>query len=147
MELEHLQPENSDQLNKKEQKAVDHFNELIDALNDKEIDETTENYIKERISIIKDNVTFNTIKKEESKILDFVNKELGYLAQNHYMSLWIALGMSAFGVPLGVAIGLALDQLGFMGIGIAVGLAIGVGVGSSKDKEAKKQGKQLPVTK
>ena len=100
MKLAHLHPENQDQLNKKEQKAVDHFNELIDALNDKEIDESTENYIKESISSIKDNFTFNTIKKEESKILDFVNKEFGYVAQNHYMSLWIALGMSAIGVPL-----------------------------------------------
>ena len=147
MELDHLQPENPDQLKKKEQKAVDHFNELIDALNDKEIDETTEDYIKKRISVIKDNFTYNTIKKEESKILDYINKQLGYVAENHYKSLWIALGMSAIGVPIGVAIGLALDQLGFMGIGIAFGLAIGVGIGSSKDQEAKKQGKQLPITK
>jgi len=147
MELDHLQPENPDQLKKKEQKAVDHFNELIDALNDKEIDETTENYIKKRIAVIKDNFTYNTIKKEESKILDYINKQLGYVAENHYKSLWIALGMSAIGVPIGVAIGLALDQLGFMGIGIAFGLAIGVGIGSSKDQEAKKQGKQLPITK
>jgi hypothetical protein len=63
------------------------------------------------------------------------------------MSLWIALGMSAIGVPIGVTIGLALDQLGFMGIGIGSGLAMGIGIGSAKDNKAKQEGKQLPITK
>jgi len=147
MKLPHLQPESPNKLKKNEQKAVDHFNKTIDALNDKEVNEKAENYIKERISEINKNLTFNTIKKEESKILDYVKKEFGYVAQNHYKALWIALGMSVIGVPLGISIGLALDQLGFMGIGIGLGLAIGVGIGSSKDQEAKKFGKQLPINK
>lgn len=147
MELSHLQPQDEKSLEKKEQKAVDHFNEIIDALNAKEIDENTVTYIHERMASIQENFSFNTIKKEESKVLDFVNKQHGYVAQNHYKSLWIALGMSAIGVPIGVGIGLALDQLGFMGIGIAMGLTVGIIIGSTKDKEAKKKGKQLHVTK
>ena len=147
MELPELEVKEKDQLKKKEQKALEQFNELISALNDKELDEEMIEHIKGNMSNIRSELTFNTIKKEESKILDYVKQEKGYVAQNHYMTLWIALGMSAIGVPIGVAIGLALDQLGFMGIGIGGGLAIGVAIGSAKDKKAKEQGKQLPITK
>ena len=147
MELPELEVKEKDQLKKKEQKALEQFNELISALNDKELDEEIIKHIKGNISKVRSELTFNTIKKEESKILDYVKEKYGYVAKNHYMSLWIALGMSAIGVPIGVAIGLALDQLGFMGIGIGGGLAIGVAIGSAKDKKAKEQGKQLPITK
>ncbi len=147
MELPELEVKENDQLKKKEQKAFDQFNELISALNDKELDEGMIEHIKGNMSNIRSELTFNTIKKEESKILDYVKREKGYVAQNNYMTLWIALGMSAIGVPIGVVIGLALDQLGFMGIGIGGGLAIGVAIGSAKDKKAKEQGKQLPITK
>ena len=147
MELPELEVKEKDQLKKKEQKALEQFNELISALNDKELDEEMIEHIKGNMSNIRSELTFNTIKKEESKILDYIKREKGYVAQNHYMTLWIALGMSAIGVPIGVAIGLALDQLGFMGIGIGGGLAIGVAIGSAKDKKAKEQGKQLPITK
>ena len=147
MELPELEVKEKNQLKKKEQKALDQFNELISALNDKELDEEMIEHIKGNMSNVRSELTFNTIKKEESKILDYVKREKGYVAQNHYMTLWIALGMSAIGVPIGVAIGLALDQLGFMGIGIGGGLAIGVAIGSAKDKKAKEQGKQLPITK
>ena len=147
MELPELEVKEKNQLKKKEQKALEQFNELISALNDKELDEGMIEHIKGNMSNVRSELTFNTIKKEESKILDYVKREKGYVAQNHYMTLWIALGMSAIGVPIGVAIGLALDQLGFMGIGIGGGLAIGVAIGSAKDKKAKEQGKQLPITK
>ena len=147
MELPELEVKEKNQLKKKEQKALEQFNELISALNDKELDEEMIEHIKGNMSNVRSELTFNTIKKEESKILDYVKREKGYVAQNHYMTLWIALGMSAIGVPIGVAIGLALDQLGFMGIGIGGGLAIGVAIGSAKDKKAKEQGKQLPITK
>ena len=147
MELPELEVKEKNQLKKKEQKALEQFNELISALNDKELDEEMIEHIKGNMSNIRSELTFNTIKKEESKILDYIKREKGYVAQNHYMTLWIALGMSAIGVPIGVAIGLALDQLGFMGIGIGGGLAIGVAIGSAKDKKAKEQGKQLPITK
>lgn len=147
MELPHLQIKTQDQLKKKDQNAITHFNELIDALNDKSLDQENVDHIKEHITTIEKKPSFNTIKKEESKILDHIKDKKGYVAKNHYMSLWIALGMSAIGVPIGVAIGLALDQLGFMGIGIGGGLAIGVAIGSAKDNKAKKEGKQLPITK
>ena len=147
MQLPHLQIKQQDQLKKKDHNAIQNFNKLIDALNDRSLDQKSFDRINEHINVIENNVNFNTIKKEESKILDYVKEKYGYVAKNHYMSLWIALGMSAIGVPIGVAIGLALDQLGFMGIGIGGGLAIGVAIGSAKDKKAKEQGKQLPITK
>lgn len=147
MNLPHLQIKTQDQLKKKDQNAIKHFNELIDALNDKSLDQENVDYIKEHITAIEENLSYNTIKKKESKILDYIKDKKGYVAKNHYMSLWIALGMSAIGVPIGVAIGLALDQLGFMGIGIGSGLAMGIGIGSAKDNKAKQEGKQLPITK
>ncbi|MDR9401077.1 MAG: hypothetical protein RI558_06620 [Psychroflexus sp.] len=147
MNLPDLQIKTQDQLKKKDLNAITHFNELIDALNDKSLDQENVDYIKEHITVIKKNLNYNTIKKKESKILDYIKDKKGYVAKNHYMSLWIALGMSAIGVPIGVTIGLALDQLGFMGIGIGSGLAMGIGIGSAKDNKAKQEGKQLPITK
>ncbi len=147
MELPQVEVKEKDQLKKKEKRALEQFNVLISALNDRELDQEMIEHIKGNISNVRSEPNYNTIKKEESKILDYVKKKQGYVAKNHYMTLWIALGMSTIGVPIGLAIGLALDQLGFMGIGIGGGLAIGVAIGSKKDKNAKEQGKQLPITK
>jgi hypothetical protein len=51
--------------------------------------------------------------------------------------------MAVFGVPIGVVMGTALGNMGFMGVGIGMGLAIGVAVGAGMDKKARDEGRQL----
>ena len=53
--------------------------------------------------------------------------------------------MSAFGLPIGVAFGLSLGNLGLLGIGLPIGMGIGVALGTFLDKKAKAAGKQLEV--
>jgi len=53
------------------------------------------------------------------------------------------LGMSSFGIPLGVAFGFSVGNLALLGIGIPIGMAIGIGFGTYLDKKAKEEGRQL----
>ena len=55
----------------------------------------------------------------------------------------MVLGMSAFGIPMGVLFGLSIGNMGMLGIGLPIGMAIGVGLGSSMDKKAYNEGRQL----
>lgn len=40
------------------------------------------------------------------------------MPKNHYRNIWMAIGTAAFGIPIGLLYGVALDNYGFMGIGI-----------------------------
>lgn len=84
-----------------------------------------------------------TVKKTENKIIKLLEKELKIVPRNHYRKLWFILGMSAFGLPLGVSIGLSLGNIGLLGIGLPIGMAIGFAVGSLMDQKALKEGRQL----
>ncbi|MBT8322649.1 MAG: hypothetical protein KJO94_04145, partial [Eudoraea sp.] len=70
---------------------------------------------------------------------------LKIVTKNYYRNLWLALGMTVFGIPLGVAFGAAQDNMAFLGVGIPIGMAIGIGVGTAMDEQAKKKGKQLDI--
>ena len=72
-------------------------------------------------------------------------KELKIVPKNYYRNLWMVLGMSAFGLPLGVAFGLSLGNIGLLAIGLPIGMAIGTLVGSKLDKKALESGKQLDI--
>ena len=85
------------------------------------------------------------ITKMQTRIIKILEKEMKFVPKNYYRNLWISLGMSAFGVPIGVVIGLSLDNLAFLGIGLPIGLAIGSAVGSSMDKKALEEGRQIDV--
>lgn len=57
----------------------------------------------------------------------------------------MAIGMSVFGLPLGVAFSAALDSYAYIGIGLPIGLAIGMALGSRKDDEAASEGRLLEM--
>jgi len=84
-----------------------------------------------------------TIKKTENKIIKLVEKELKIVPKNHYRKLWFVLGMSAFGMPIGVAFGLIVGNIGLLGLGLPIGMGIGLAVGSAMDQKALKEGRQL----
>lgn len=80
-----------------------------------------------------------------SKIITLIEKELKIVAKNYYRSLWLSLGMAAFGVPMGVAIGASSGNMAFLGIGIPIGILIGLAIGSRMDKKALDEGLQLDL--
>lgn len=65
--------------------------------------------------------------------------------KNYYRNLWMILGMTTFGLPLGVAFGLSLGNIGLLALGLPIGMVIGLAVGSSLDKKASENGKQLDI--
>ena len=85
------------------------------------------------------------ITKNQTRIIKILEKEIKLVPKNYYRNLWVALGMSVFGVPIGVVIGLSLDNLAFLGIGLPIGLVLGSAVGSSMDKKAFAEGRQMDV--
>ena len=81
--------------------------------------------------------------RTQNQILKYLEKELKLVQKNHYQRLWMVLGMSAFGLPLGIAFGASQGNMGFLGIGLPIGMVIGIAVGASMDKKAAKEGRQL----
>ncbi|MGY6520549.1 MAG: hypothetical protein ACXIUD_02410 [Mongoliitalea sp.] len=83
------------------------------------------------------------IKQEQSLILKQLEKEMKVVPINYYRNLWLVLGMTTFGLPFGVSIGLSLGNLAFLGIGLPFGMVIGMAVGYNMDKKALQEGRQL----
>ena len=85
------------------------------------------------------------LRKRQTRILRVIEKELKLVTKNHYRNTWLALGMSAFGIPLGVAFGASFGNMAFIGIGLPIGMTIGIAVGTGMDKKASENGKQLDL--
>lgn len=81
--------------------------------------------------------------RAQMRILSTLRKELKLVPPNHHTSEWMALGMSVFGVPFGVALGTGLDNMAFLGLGLPIGMAIGMAMGASMDQKAQKEERQL----
>ncbi len=85
------------------------------------------------------------LRKRQTRILRIIEKELKLVTKNHYRNTWLAIGMSAFGIPLGVAFGASFGNMAFIGIGLPIGMTIGIAVGTAMDKKASESGKQLEL--
>jgi hypothetical protein len=85
------------------------------------------------------------IKKRQARILKLIEKERKLVPKNYYRNLWLAVGMSAFGIPIGFALAESIGNMAFIGIGLPIGLAIGIAVVTSLDKKALKEGRQLDI--
>ena len=85
------------------------------------------------------------LRKTQTDILRLIEKELKLVPKNHYRNIWLALGLAAFGVPLGVVFGISLGNMGYLAIGIPFGLSIGLAIGTGLDKKAADEGRQLDV--
>lgn len=126
------------------------FDKLLVELRKKELAEDIINSINNGIDQI-NSVTDSPheleklIKKIQSSILTQIEKEHKLVTINHYRNLWLAIGMTVFGVPLGVALGLSLGNMAFLGIGLPIGIAIGMAIGTGIDKKAFEEGKQIDL--
>ncbi len=85
------------------------------------------------------------IRKSQSNILKLIEKELKLVPKNLYRTRWMVIGMTVFGVPLGMAFGASLDNMAFLGIGIPIGMVIGMAIGAGMDKKAFEEGRQIDL--
>lgn len=148
MELIHLNK--IDNSNIKIANSIAQFNRLIKLLNEKNLTINVIEKINDDITELNSSQVMGTslshlIKKKQNKIIKLTEKELKIVPKNYYRNLCMVLGMSAFGLPLGVAFGLSLGNIGLLAIGLPIGMAIGTLVGSKLDKKALESGKQLDI--
>ena len=131
--------------NKKYVKASSKMQELIIALNKKEIPEEFIGTINEDIKKLNsffgtDKQVIKLLKKTTAKILKFVDTKLKLVSKHHYRSIGMVMGML-----FGPIVTLPFDALGYSGLGMILGMAIGIAIGTNLDAKAAKEGKQLDV--
>lgn len=143
MIIEKLKIRNNFDQDKRLTKAVLKMQNSIEALNKKETPGEVASVINDDIRVLNafsgtDKEVRKTIRRTHSKILELVEKELKWVPKNHFRNTWLAIGMAAFGIPLGAA-------FSNLGLGIPLGIIFGMAVGSFMDKKAEKEGKQLDI--
>ncbi|KGO86987.1 hypothetical protein Q765_08495 [Flavobacterium rivuli WB 3.3-2 = DSM 21788] len=125
------------------------FGALIAELRKRELPDVVAEYINEEVKSLNELPTgvelIKALKKKQTKIIQLVEKQLKVVPKNYYRNLWLALGLSAFGLPIGVAIALSLGNMGLLGIGFPFGIAMGLAVGAGMDKKALNEGRQLDI--
>jgi hypothetical protein len=135
---------------KKLSSIYNQFGELLNELRKKELNQNVEKFINESI----DNINSSTlnggqltklIKLKQTEILKQVQREHTIVPKNYYRTLWMLFGMTGIGLPIGVAIGLSIGNVGLLGLGLPVGIAIGIAIGILMDKKALKEGRQLDI--
>jgi len=136
--------------NLKEDKKYTQFKHLIDELGTKELPIEIIDKVNIHIDLVNsipdsDSEFGKKIKKIQTNILKLLEKELKIVTKNHYRNIWLAVGMSAFGVPLGVVFGLVMDNMALLAIGLPIGMVLGLAYGTSLDKKAQENGNQLDV--
>jgi hypothetical protein len=134
--------------NLKASNAYQQLGKLLNVLELKELPTETVDLINNEIEQLNsisvvDKYFVKATKEKKNKVLKLIEKKHKIVPKNYYRKLWMILGMSAFGIPLGVAFGVSIGNLGMLGIGLPIGMAIGVGVGSTMDKKAFNEGRQL----
>jgi hypothetical protein len=85
------------------------------------------------------------IRTTQYNIIQILEKEMNIVPKSYYRNKWFTLGLSLFGITFGVVFSVLLDNFAFVGIGLPIGMTIGMAIGANKDKEAKKEGRQLDI--
>lgn len=148
--MEIIQLTKIDSSNPKVENSIIQFKRLVEILNTKNLPKNIIEKINYEISILNSseivgNSFLHLLKKKRNSITKLIEKELKLVPKNYYRNLWFVLGMTAFGLPLGVTFGLSIGNIGLLGIGLPIGMVIGLLIGSLMDKKALESGKQLDI--
>jgi hypothetical protein len=150
MEIIHLRHREDLVNNPKLNQAQIQFVELIKDLNNKNLPDKTVKIINKQIedlnsSLISGNGFIRQLIKKQTQIVKLLEKEHKLVPKNYYRNLWMVLGMSAIGIPIGVAFGVSIGNMGLLAIGLPIGMVVGLALGSGMDKKALKEGRQLNI--
>lgn len=131
-------------------RTYDYMGELLKELKKKDLPHNIIQEVNSKVEII--NVSTLTgnelrrlVKNKQTEIIKLMEKELKMVPKNYYRNLWLALGMSAFGLPLGVAFGSSMGNMGLLALGIPIGMVLGLVVGKRMDTKALEEGRQLEI--
>jgi hypothetical protein len=134
--------------NPKLAKASHNLSSLLNAIGQKSITSGHEQKINEIVAGANsfsglDPELLKQLHSAQTGILNLLENDLQIVPKNHFQGKWLGLGMAAFGIPLGVVFGAALENMAFLGIGLPIGLGIGIAIGTSKDNQVLAEGRQL----
>jgi len=130
--------------------AIQHFELLLSEIAKKEIPEAVQSQIDTQLEELNKSTAEGAqlkreLERKKSAIIRVLARELKIVPKGYYRNLWMVLGMSGFGVPIGAALGTSLGDMVYLGIGLPIGMAVGVGIGASMDKKALQEGRQLDL--
>lgn len=150
MEVTHFQKPIFLKPTSKLDKKADVFEKLLNEMKSQGLPSSMIESINQQIALVhasgQDEKSFaKQLSKSQGLILKQLEKELKIVPKNYYRTIFMSIGMAGFGVPLGVAFGLSIGNLAFLGLGLPIGLAIGIAIGTAKDKKAADDGNQLNV--
>ncbi|MCJ7758626.1 MAG: hypothetical protein MUP24_10810 [Gillisia sp.] len=150
MEIKELKKRLNINQNKKLISAYTQFDKLLSELKKKELPNEIVNSINNEIGQLNsvldsEKKLRKEIIKAQRSIIKLIEKELKLVTKSHYRNTWLAVGMAVFGLPLGVAFGTSLGNMGLIGIGLPIGMVIGMAVGTGMDKKAFEDGRQLDL--
>lgn len=122
--------------------------DLLKALEKRELPNETIDFINQHIELLNsvsdsEKFTAKAIKEKENEIIKHIEKHINLVPKNHFKKRWLALGIGALGLPIGVALGSAYGNMGLLGTGLPIGMGIGIVIGSSMDKKAFNEGRQI----
>ena len=145
-----LEPIQRPELTDKTKSAYEQFERLVLEIKKKKLPEEIELVINKHITQLNsitdtNKILRNEIRKEQSKIVGMLAQKLKIVPINYFRKTWFVLGMTVFGIPIGAAFGLSLNNMAYLGIGLPVGMSIGLAMGSRMDNKAKEEGRQLDI--
>lgn len=129
-------------------KAYKDLQSLLDELRDRTLDQEVITDINKKIDEMNnfrgdEKEHTKQLKKTQQSILYILHQKMRIVPQNYYRNMWMGLGMAVFGIPMGTVLGLVMENMAFIGAGIAIGVPLGLGIGTNLDKKAAQEGKQL----
>ena len=145
-----LEPNQRPELSGKTKDSYNQFERLILEIRKKKLPEEIAFVINRHITQLNSvedtgKILRNEIRKEQSKIVSVLAQKLKIVPINYFRKTWFVLGMTVFGIPIGAAFGLSLNNMAFLGIGLPIGMSIGLAIGARMDNKAKEEGRQLDI--
>ncbi|MFY0591604.1 hypothetical protein [Roseivirga sp.] len=129
------------------QKVLDTLAKIFRQLDERGLDiELFSQHTSEIHSAIQsEELKFGEISRIKNGLTQTLMKEHGLTTKGYHQNLWLVLGMSLFGIPLGMIFGFSLDNFAFFGLGLPMGMPIGVAIGMQKEKKAQEAGTVLAI--
>ena len=126
------------------------FENLISEVSKRDLPENVITTLNKEIEILNailenDKVFKKRLGKAKNTIIKILEKDLKIVPKFYYRRQWMVLGMTIFGIPIGVSLGAGIDNYGMIGVGIAVGIGVGIAIGSEMDRKAEVEGRQLDI--
>ncbi len=138
----------ADQIKLKVERSLRQYNKLLKLLQDKPLETETIDFITNQVKSIESlNLQLKNssrkIKKSKQQLLSYLQKNEGIYPKNHFITLYMAVGMTAIGLPAGILLSFLVNNTAFLGVGLPIGLSIGLALGHQKDLQIKAKGKQI----